>query len=279
MKQTKITHGWKARLDLAFTYCDHKTLLTGKKHSGPLMVQKPFYPEINGCCHVYLIHPPGGIVAGDDINLYAQLNKNAHALITTPGATKYYRSIGPVASQSQYIQMEDNAILEWLPQETVCFNQANAVSATRIYLKNNNRFFAWEIQCLGLPAQKEYFTQGKYIQKFEIWKNNKPLLLETNRIVGNDLLLEADWGLQGYKSMGTLIVSDYHEIIDRNIVSNILAKYKDHISSFTTVNGLFIIRSMSMYAEKIKQMFTDIWKTLRPVILEVESSSPRIWNT
>lgn len=279
MTQTKVTQGWKARLDLSFKYCHHKTLLTGKKHSGPLMVQKPFYPEANGCCHVYLIHPPGGIVAGDDINLFAQLNKESHALITTPGATKYYRSIGPVARQNQYIQLEDNAILEWLPQETVCFNQANAVSTTRISLKNNNRFFAWEIQCLGLPAQKEFFTQGKYTQKLEIWKNNKPLLLETNRIVGNDTLLETVWGLQGYKSMGTLIVSDYHEIIDRNLVNNILAKYTDHISSFTNVNGLFIIRSMSLYAERIKLLFTDIWKTLRPVILEIESSSPRIWNT
>ena len=85
---------WQAKLKLSFARRQHKTILTGKQHSGPLMVQKPFYPESNGCCHVYLIHPPGGIVGGDLISFSAYLDKDSHALITTPGATKFYRQFG-----------------------------------------------------------------------------------------------------------------------------------------------------------------------------------------
>jgi len=271
--------GWEANLKLSFARRQQKTILTGKKHSGPLMVQKPFYPETNGCCHVYLIHPPGGIVGGDLIKLSTYLDENAHALITTPGATKFYRSIGPVATQNQTIYLEDNASLEWLPQETVYFNDCNANASTKIYLKDNNRFFAWEIQCLGLPAQKEFFTSGQCTQKLEVWQNNTPILLETNRLNSQDEILHADWGLQGYKALGTFVTSDKHAQASQEQVMRIIQQRDDLIASCTRINDLFIVRAMSTYAEKIKLLFTTLWHTLRPQILEIESSSPRIWHT
>ena len=270
---------WEAKLDLSFAQRKNKTLLTGKKHTGPLMVQKPFYPEKNGCCHVYLIHPPGGIVGGDSIKLCAYLDNKAHALITTPGATKFYRSIGPVATQDQSIFLEDNAVLEWLPQETVYFNQANASANTKIYLKDNNRFFAWEIQCLGLPAQEDFFTAGLCKQKLEIWQANKPLLLETNRLIGGDNLLDANWGLQNYKAIGTFVTCDDTNIINKEKINQILQQHQGLLSAYTSVNGLFIVRAMSAYAEKIKQLFVALWQYLRPLLLDLESSTPRIWLT
>ena len=270
---------WKATLDLSFTKKNHKTILTSKRHSGPLMVQKPFYPEANGCCHIYLIHPPGGIVGGDSLSLTAQLNENSHALITTPAATKFYRSTGIQAIQKQTINLEENAILEWLPQETVYFNETNAASLTRININNSNRLFAWEIQCLGLPAQKEYFIAGQCRQKLEIWRDNKPLLLETNRLIGGDELLEANWGLQGYNSVGTFVSTNHDSNIDIEAINHIAKQFGDLSNSYTSLNGLFIIRAMSAYAEKIKDFFAALWKILRPQILQLESSSPRIWFT
>jgi len=275
----RVQASWKATLDLSFTEKNNKTILTGKKHSGPLMVQKPFYPEANGCCHIYLIHPPGGIVGGDSLNLSAQLGENSHALITTPAATKFYRSTGIQASQSQLINLEENAVLEWLPQETVYFNNTNATSITKINLKNSNRFFVWEIQCLGLPAQKEYFVSGECRQKLEIWRDGKPILLETNRFIGGDELLDANWGLQGFNSIGTFVTCEYDATIDYPAINNIAKKYDGLCSSYTSLNGLFIVRAMSAYAEKIKDFFAELWTILRPRILQIESSSPRIWHT
>ena len=270
---------WEASLNLSFVERRGKTLLTSKKHSGPLMVQKPFYPESNGCCHIYLIHPPGGIVGGDNIKLTASLAENSHALITTPGATKFYRSVGPVATQNQSIYLEDNAALEWLPQETVYFNAANAQASTIIHLKENNRFFAWEIQCLGLPAQKEFFTKGRCKQRLEIWRHNTPILLETNRLDGGDDVLSADWGLQEYKALGTLVISDDHSQINHEQVMHYINQYDHLIASCTSIGNLFVVRAMSLYAEYIKQLFSTLWHALRPQILNIESSPPRIWHT
>lgn len=276
---TAAATAWPARLSLSFAKRAGRTVLTGKQHSGPLLVQRPFYPEPNGCCHVYLIHPPGGIVGGDELSLNATLGRRAHALLTTPGATRFYRSKGPAARQGQALYLEDGAILEWLPQETIYFNQARADSSTRIHLKDNNEFFAWEIQCLGLPARKAFFNAGQCQQRLEIWRHEQPLLLETNRILGGDALLQADWGLQGRHALGTFVGSDARGRIDAGRVNAIIAGQQDLLAATTTVNGLFIVRAMGHYATRIRRLFTLLWRALRPRVLNLEASCPRIWPT
>ena len=130
-------------------------------------------------------------MGSDALGLYATLGRGAHALLTTPGATRFYRSNGPLARQGQALHLADGAALEWLPQETIYFNRANAEASTRIHLKNDNAFFAWEIQCLGLPARRAFFEAGQCRQRLEIWRHEQPLLLEMNRIAGGDALLQA----------------------------------------------------------------------------------------
>ncbi len=92
------------------------------------MVQRPFYPE-GGTCHVYLLHPPGGVVGGDQLELQVQSEPGSHALITTPAATKFYRAgPHPHSLLQQNLQVRD-ATLEWLPQETIVFDGAEGKDA------------------------------------------------------------------------------------------------------------------------------------------------------
>lgn len=270
---------WLAKLDLTYLQRDKKTILAGKKHSGPLIVQKPFYPESNGTCHTYLIHPPGGIVGGDQLRLSATLGRNSHALITTPAATKFYRSNGNIAIQQQEFFVGESSTLEWLPQETVYFNDAFTSSKTKINIDSKTKLFAWEIQCLGLPAQKEFFTSGKCIQKFEIWKDNKPILLEANRLIGGDPALTSDWGLQNNNAIGTFIISGNDDIDLSSLIMTIKKNHQTVVAEHTFIHSFYIIRAMGEHTEKLKEFFIEIWKTLRPLILGFEACPPRIWNT
>ena len=97
--------GWKAQLDLGFFQENHRTILRDRKHIGPLQIQKPFYPEDDGTCHLYLLHPPGGVVGGDQFEIRINVQSQARALITTPAAGKFYRSAGQDALQSQEIKV------------------------------------------------------------------------------------------------------------------------------------------------------------------------------
>ena len=81
-----------AELTLRYEKRDGRSVITQRRHYGPLLVQKPFYPEGDVVCHSIIVHPPGGIVAGDRLAIHVTLESGAHALITTPGATKWYRS-------------------------------------------------------------------------------------------------------------------------------------------------------------------------------------------
>src|SRR5262245_10241542 len=94
--------GWEASLDLKFAARGARTVLARRASVGPLVVQRPFYPE-GGVAHVYLVHPPGGVVGGDQLRLSVLAEEGAHALLTTPAATKFYRSDGRVARQRQEI--------------------------------------------------------------------------------------------------------------------------------------------------------------------------------
>ena len=272
------TRSWKANIDLVFKNTGCKTVLASKRHCGPLLVQKPFYPEKQNCCHIYLIHPPAGIVGGDSLTVNANLLDDAHALITTPAATKFYRSNGHLAEQTQTINLASKSILEWLPQETVYFNGADAFSKTRINLSHQSKFIAWEIQCLGMPANNEDFSHGLCRQKLEIWQDNMPLLLECNRLHGGDKLLHSSWGMHNNKSIGTLVAGKADECLLK-IVKDQSKEYNAILCGCTFLNGLLIIRAMAKYAEQVKEFFISLWQLLRPQILDLCACPPRIWQT
>ena len=113
--------GWHADLRLDYQLKGEKTCLVKKSQKGPLTVQRPFYPE-GDICHSYILHPPGGVVGGDILDIEINADTSAHCLITTPGATKFYRSKNDLESiQTLHISIKKNAIVEWLPQQNIFF--------------------------------------------------------------------------------------------------------------------------------------------------------------
>ena len=152
--------GWQAALDLGFAREDGATRLARRAHRGPLVVQRPFLPEGPGVCHVYLLHPPGGLVGGDELTIDVEVDAGAHALVTTPAAGKVYRTTGAAARQTQRLRVADGATLEWLPQEAILYDGARATLETRVELGAARRFIGIDAVCFGLPAGRAPFARG-----------------------------------------------------------------------------------------------------------------------
>ena len=273
---------WEAYLKLNFANRlaannQSRTIISERKHHGPLVIQKPFYPE-GSPCHIYLLHPPGGLVGGDQLTLEVDLEENSHTLITTPGAAKFYRSTGAVASQSQHFNIENGALLEWLPQETIVFNQANAHVETIVDLHGNAKFMGWEISCLGRQAGDLPFTEGKFVQKIQLRQDGKPVVIERALYQGNDEILSASWGLANHATVGTMIVAPANNELLEQIRTQVQAESPELFSA-TLIDGVLLCRHLGPQAFSTKKIFTRVWEIARPFIQDIKVSIPRIWNT
>jgi urease accessory protein len=266
---------WRARLDLEFRASGPRTVLTRRSHVGPLLIQRPFYPE-GGICHVYLVHPPGGIVGGDQLHLQVQAQPGSHALITTPAATRFYRAgPHPAAGLTQQLQVRD-AALEWLPQETIVLDGARATSRTLVQLQGAARFIGWEILCLGRPANAEEFRSGSLSQDFLIHHDGQPLLLDRLRLQGDSPALRSSCGLAGQQALGTLMLYPAQDV---DLAALRALQAPGVRFALTQVQGVLLCRALAMQAEPVKQLFTNLWLQLRPALLGREAVAPRIWAT
>jgi len=269
--------GWLANLSLKFSGREDKTFISHRKHYGPLVIQKPFYPE-GDVCHVYLLHPPGGVVGGDQLALDIDVNKSGHALVTTPAAGKFYRSDGRVAQLKQSLSVEAGSTLEWLPQETILFSGCEVNMKTIVQLQGDAQFVGWEILCMGRPASGELFDKGRARQHFEIWRDNKPLMLDRSQLSGNDTVLTAKWGMQNYTVTGTMMVVNVDKKMLQKVRDN-LPSLHDGLISVTLINDVLVCRALAHQAEYIRFAFIDVWKELRFDLLGRKASEPRIWLT
>tara|TARA_R110001583_G_scaffold130834_1_gene282527 strand:+ start:26060 stop:26902 length:843 start_codon:yes stop_codon:yes gene_type:complete len=270
-----IPSGWKAQLDLEFSYRSDKTVLSHRSQRGPLTVQRAFYPE-GDVCHLYILHPPGGVVGGDSLTINTTINANASTLLTTPGATKFYRSQGETAHQKQNLQLAEYAALEWLPQENIYFPGAQARMSTHINLATKARFIGWETHCLGLPANNETFTTGQLNLDFSLFRDDVPILIERMQV--NADRLNAPTGLRGHPVMAMLVATP----ADNSLLEHaraILSDEDNHLIAATLIEDCLVIRYLGNSTANCRKLFTQIWKVLRPVVLERKACPPRIWAT
>jgi urease accessory protein len=274
----KSSSGWLAELQLDYAVRRGKTCLVRKKQRGPLTLQRPFYPEKN-ICHSYLLHPPGGVVGGDTLDISVQAAAGSHCLITTPGATKFYRSKSDlVSTQSQKISVSADAIVEWLPQQNIFFPEAQSRLKTQVDIANGGKFIGWEVHCFGRPANNETFHKGNISSSTEITIDGELRLVDQLRTEDSSLI-DSSSGLRGMAMQGSLIAAPCNQQ-QRDQLERILhSNQYPHPIGLTLVDDVLVIRVLGNQIEPILEIFTQLWTELRTEWLQIPSCSPRIWAT
>lgn len=281
---------WHASLALQFRQQARGCRLVRSAHHGPLYVQKPFYPEGADTAHVYLLHPPGGLVSGDRLTIDITLNQGARVLVTTPGAGRLYRarSDRTVQQQSQVFELAEAAVMEWLPQEMIVFPGAYGRTDTTVNMSAGSTYLGWEICCLGLPASDLPFTHGELHQRLFIRYDGQPVLLENLHL--NEASFElatATVGMNACPVSGVFVAGRLAQDSADQDIEAMLTALRVTVSALTgpgqanvtLVNGFIIGRYLGHSAEEARRVFTGFWRVVRPLLTGRDVCLPRIWST
>jgi urease accessory protein len=277
--QRQEESGWRARLQLGFERRAGRTVCHRRLHSGPLRVQRPFYPEGDEVCHVYVLHPPGGVVGGDQLEISVEVGESAAALLTTPAAGKFYRSAGRMARQSQHLHVAAGATLEWLPQENIAFDGACVTTTTQVALAGDARFIGWEILCLGRPGAGERYVHGMLRQGWEVWRDGDPLFIERALYEESGAALVAPWGLAGQAVCGSLVCVGNEAGLSDRVRAATAALRIEGLFSVTQLAEVLVCRYLGPHSEEARRCFICAWEILRPAALQWPACAPRIWAT
>ena len=270
--------GWRAELRLAYQRRGARTVLVERAHRGPLVVQRPLYPEGETVCHTILVHPPAGIAGGDRLALTLEIGAQAHVLLTTPGAGKWYRSAGAHGELVQRIRVAEGGVCEFLPQESIVYDGALGTLATEVELSGSAVFIGAEMICLGRTGAGERFTCGELALRTRISRDGRPLWLERGVLEGGAALLDAAVGLDGAPVSATLLVAapacDAGLLEAWRAIEPVAGR-----GAVTLLPGLLVARWLGPACEPGRTWLARLWGAARPAVAGRAMQVPRIWNT
>lgn len=271
---------WRGELELWFdTAAPGRTRLARRRHVGPLSVQRPFYPEADGTCHVYLLHPPGGVAGGDELEFALHVERGARCVLTTPGATKFYRMDAVGAVQRSAIDVADGAVCEYLPQETIVFDGSRVGLETRVALGGDATYVGWDFICLGRPAAGEAFRTGSVTQRVEIGRDGRRIWFERFRVDGGSPLLDARYAFAAQPVFGTMVCAGpLREGLDEAVRREI-GEAGEGRFSVSRLDQVVVCRYLGPQAEEGKMLLIRAWNALRKAMQHKPASAPRIWST
>lgn len=270
--------GWQAELKIDLGVRAGRTRPTFLSHRGPLRVQRPFYPEGDDACHVVLLHPPGGVVGGDQLHVSVDVTRAAHALLTTPAATKIYRSGSGTSTVTQEISARPQSCVEWLPQETIVFPKADAELQTVVHLEGDAEFIGWEVLCLGRPAIHEAFDEGRLVQRLSLWRDDRPLYIDRLAVgAGGDARGHA-WGIGHSPVIGTMLISGPGELSAAALREIQARDPRAADFSCTQLEGVTVVRYLGASVPGCWRGFNAFWQWSRPQMGRGPACPPRIWR-
>lgn len=273
---------WLARLRADYRH-DRGRCIVQHEHEGPLRLLKSLYPEGEAICHSVLVHPPSGLVGGDTLDIGLTLGEGAHALVTTPGATRFYRSpTGALATQRVHATLGERARLEWLPLEAIAYPGCEALNEARFTLAPSAELLAWDITALGLPGADQPFTTGRFQQHLEL----PGVWLERGLIAADDaLLMDGALGLAGHRCLGTLVFAS-GTAIERerreaalDAVRALIEADPLRLSAGATAaqDGVLVVRALGPVVEPVSLLLRRCWAAWRETLWGLDGTTPRLW--
>jgi len=271
---------WPAALHV-HAYRDGQTTRLRHRHHGPLRLFKTLYPEGPSVAHAVVVHPPGGVCEGDTLDIDVEVAPGAHLMVTTPGATRFYRCEQAAAKQCTTLRVHPGARLEWLPLEGLAYPGTLATNALTLHVAEDAELLAWDVLCLGLPAAGVSFERGCFTQRWHwpgVWREYGVLDAE------DTLLLHSPLGLGGHAALGTLVYACGTPLSApqrESLLEQVRAAlpWGDVRAAATSPDArLLLVRASAPLVEPLMQTLQSAWAALREAAWGMTAAPPRAWR-
>jgi urease accessory protein len=271
---------WTADLQLRFEYQEDRTVMTERRHSGPLQVQKPLYPEGRSVCHTVILHPPGGMAEGDLVKIAVAQGTGTRTVLTSPAATKWYKSSEEFASQEVRITLAPGAQLDWLPPENILFENARANFRFQLETASEASAIGWETFVLGRRAMGETWNSGTLRIDSRFTNLGQLLWAEKTIISAAFSLRTANQGLAGLPNFGMMWAtgSNCTQALAEKLAPSL--PFTENLRAGVTCldSGVLIIRAIAQKMEPLRELLIGCWTFLRPAVHGRDAKPLRLWR-
>lgn len=154
---------------------------------------KAMLPRVAGPVpEVVFLNTSGGLTAADRLSFAVTVGAGARVAATTQTAERAYAAEGAAAEVSVTAEVGRGARLDWLPQETILYEDARLSRHTRIQLAEDASCLLCESLVLGRHAMGEEPRRAALDDRRLITRAGRPVWAEALRLDGAALARQAD---------------------------------------------------------------------------------------
>jgi urease accessory protein len=229
-----------------------------------------------------LVTTSGGLVAGDRIGIAVTAGEGAAAHVTGSAAEKIYRSTGATTSVDQHFSVAGGGWLEYLPPETILFDNACLRRGTRVELAPGAGFLGGGILVFGRIAMGERFRTGLLHESWEVHREGRLAWGDALHVAGDVAAVMADPAcFAAAEACATLILAP-PDRNTRSLIEPARAVQQQSAAEglrvgVTAVNGLFIARWLGA-AVAVRRAFAELACHLRQAAMGLPPRLPRLWH-
>ncbi len=155
-----------------------------------------------------LINTAGGVTGGDIVAWHVEAQAGASVTVTTQACEKVYRSAGGAARLGAELVVGPGARLDWLPQETILFDNAGLHRRLDADLAADATLLCVEAVVLGREAMGETVRAGDFRDRWRIRRDGRLIFADDIRLDGAIEALTARAAtLAGARAFATILLT------------------------------------------------------------------------
>lgn len=179
-------------------------MLTRRRFTLPLQALEPMDLDGDGVATLLLLNPTGGVLAGDHLETAVRLGPGARVCLSTPSATRVYRSPGPDAVQHLAIEVAGGAALEWLPDHVIPSPGARLRQSAEIRLAADATLLYLDAWAVGRAARGEAWGFDRLDSSLLV-RDEVGLLLRERSVLTARPRLDGLGGTEGFAYVATFV--------------------------------------------------------------------------